>query len=101
MNNTNLHPLLASSIDPTKISATVTGFLTSISGIVLLWATIKHFPITNASYGAFVQTVGGYVFSIASAGGSAYMLYGLLRKVALALLKPKSVPLSTVSTTQQ
>lgn len=92
MNNSNPVPtLLASSIDPTQWSATVTGFLTSISGLVLLWATIKHFPLTQESYGAFVQTVGGYTFAIVSAAGSAYMLFGFLRKIVVAIFAKKPV----------
>jgi len=87
---TNLHPVLASSIDPTKISATVTGFLTAIAGGVLLVANIKHIPLTPDSYTTFTQNVGTVVFSIATGAGAAYTLFGLLRKLALKIFPKKT-----------
>lgn len=85
----NLHPIIASSIDATKISATVTGFLTAIAGGVLLVANIKHIPLTPDSYNSFTQNVGAIVFSIATGAGAAYALFGLLRKAVMKVFPKK------------
>ena len=98
---TNLHPLIASSIDPTKVSATVTGFLTSITGLVLLIANLYHFPLSAADYAGDIQLIGTAVFTIVSAVGAAYMLFGLARKIVMAFFPSKSTvtPLVTVNHT--
>ena len=85
----NLHPLIASSIDATKISATVTGFLTTIASGVFLVANLKHINLTPDAYNAFTQQVGSIVFAITAAGGAAYTLFGLLRKLVMKLFPKK------------
>ncbi len=84
-----LHPALASSVDPTKIAATITGFLTGISGIVMLVASLYHFPLAPSAYDNFVHEMAGGVSAIVTAGGFLYMIFGLLRKLVLKLFPKK------------
>jgi hypothetical protein len=90
-----LHPLIASSIDPTKVSATVTGFLTGISGLAMLAATIYHFPLTPGAYNNFVQEMAGGISAIATAGGFLYMVFGILRKLIVKIFPKKNVQTPT------
>lgn len=84
-----LHPLIASSIDPTKVSATVTGILTGLSGIIMLFATVYHFPLTHDQLNNFIQEFAAATSSIITAAGAAYTIFGLLRKVVAAVFKKK------------
>lgn len=98
---TNVNPIIASSIDPTKISATATGFLTSITGLVLLIANLYHFPLSAVQYAGDIQLIGTAVFSIVSGAGAAYFLFGLFRKAIVAFFPSKSTvtPMVVVSNT--
>lgn len=85
----NLHPIIASSIDPTRISATVTGFMASIASGVLLVASIRHIPITPDGYNALTSQVGSIVFAVTSGISAAYMLFGIVRKLVLRIFPKK------------
>lgn len=85
----NLHPLIASSVDATKISATVTGFLTTIASGVFLVANLKHINLTPDAYNTFTQQVGSIIFAIITAVGAAYTLFGLLRKAVMRIFPKK------------
>lgn len=82
-----LHPLIASSIDPTKVSATVTGILTGLSGIIMLVATVYHFPLTHDQLNNFIQQFAAATSAVITAGGMAYGVFGVLRKVIVAMFK--------------
>lgn len=85
-----LHPFVASSIDPTKISATVSGFLGSIASIVVLIASLYHFPLTLGQYNGFVQEMAAGVSAVAGAASFIYMLFGLGRKAIAAIFAKKA-----------
>lgn len=85
-----LHPLVASSIDPTKVSATVTGILTSLSGIIMIIATVYHYPLTANQLNNFIQEFAAAASAIVTAGGMAYAIFGILRKVVAAIFKTKN-----------
>lgn len=93
-----LHPFVASSIDPTKVSATITGLLGGLSGLVMLVVTLYHFPLTLGQYNAFVQEMAAGAAGIATSLSFLYMLFGLGRKAISALFAKKSV-IAHISTT--
>lgn len=82
-----LHPLIASSIDPTKISATITGILTGLSGVIMLVATVYHYPLSASQLNNFIQEFAAAASAIVTAGGMAYAIFGILRKVVVAIFK--------------
>lgn len=86
-----LHPIIASSIDPTKISATITGILTGLSGIIMLIATVYHYPLSASQLNNFIQEFAAAASAIVTAGGMAYAIFGILRKVVVAIFKKPSV----------
>lgn len=90
MNNSNdLHPLIASSIDPTKLSATITGILTGLSGVIMLVATVYHYPLTPDQLNNFIQQFAAATSAIVTAGGLAYAVFGLLRKAVVLVFSKK------------
>lgn len=97
MDSTNtapvLHPFIASSIDPTKVSATITGILTSLSGIIMLIATVYHYPLSASQLNNFIQEFAAATSAVITAGGAAYFIFGFFRKGVVALFK-KPVPTS-------
>lgn len=95
-----LHPLVASSIDPTKVSATVEGFLGSIAGIVMIVVTVYHFPLTASQYANFVQEFSAAAAAVATAWSAIYMLFGLFRKALAYFAARKTVVAQIVTTTK-
>lgn len=94
-----LHPFVASSIDPTKVSATITGFLGTLSGLVMLIVSLYHFPLSLGQYNAFVQEMAAGGAALATAWSFIYMLFGLGRKVIAILFAKKTIAVTTTTTT--
>jgi hypothetical protein len=68
--------IIASSVDPSKIAATVQGLIISVSSIIILVA--GHFNIIIGD--GEIQLIASQLGLIAGAG---YMLYGLVRKLTV------------------
>ena len=94
-----LHPFVASSIDPTKVSATITGLLGGISGLVMLVVTLYHFPLSLGQYNAFVQEMAAGAAGIATSISFVYMLFGLARKVIAYFFAKSTVSVQTTTIT--
>lgn len=94
-----LHSFVASSIDPTKVSATITGALGGISGLVMLVVSLYHFPLSLGQYNAFVQEMAAGGAALATALSFVYMLFGLGRKLIAIVFAKKTVAVTTTTTT--
>lgn len=95
-----LHPFVASSIDPTKVSATITGFLSGLASLVMLIVSLYHFPLSLGQYNAFVQEMAAGGAGIAVSISFIYMLFGLFRKIVAAISTKKTVVAQITTTTQ-
>lgn len=87
---TNVHPVIASSVDATKVSATVTGILTGLSGVIMLIATVYHYPLQQNQLNNFIQEFAAATSAVVTAGGMAFTAYGLLRKLTLRVFPSKN-----------
>lgn len=92
-------PAFPSSANAQKASATITGILTGLSGIIMLVATVYHFPLTANTLNNFIQEFAAATSAVITAGGMAYTVFGLLRKAAVALFAKKPIPTAIVTST--
>jgi hypothetical protein len=94
-----LHPFVASSIDPTKVSATITGLGGTLAGLVMIFVTLYHFPLSLGQYNAFVQEMAVGGSAIATSISTIYMLFGLFRKGIAIVFAKKTVSVQTTTVT--
>jgi hypothetical protein len=90
---TSLPTWLQSSVDSQKVSKTVTGLLTLVGGMVILYATHKGMPITTDQYTNFVEQAGVFVTAGVSFYGAIQMFVGIIYKV---IMRFHSVSTTTV-----
>lgn len=65
---------LSSSVDPQQLSTTVSGFIISLSAVIIIIAGKMGVPLTQSSVALFAEQLGLAV-------GSLTFLYGLIRKI--------------------
>ena len=74
-----LNSLIASSQDPTKVSATVSGIILGSSSTIVWFATqLFHFQITPSDVSSLATGLG-------MTAGAIYFIYGLVRKLIIKL----------------
>lgn len=78
MNTTRKFGALSSSIDPTQLSATVSGVILSASAIIILIASQFGFNIDNSSVSAFASQAGIAI-------GALWFIFGVIRKIIVAI----------------
>lgn len=72
-----LHPILASSTDPTQLSARITGILIGASSIILgILASVFHVTINPTDWVSLATAIGTFI-------GALYALVGVLRAVTI------------------
>jgi len=69
---------LSSSIDPEKLSASVSGAILSVSALIIMFGGFLGVPLTQNEVATFASTAGLGV-------GSLWFLYGVLRKIIVAV----------------
>lgn len=77
MNKKQLKPIIASSADGAKISATITGIIISCASLIVAFSASKGVAITDAQVVSAAGQIGGAV-------GGIVTLYGLIRKIIIA-----------------
>ena len=73
-----LSSLVWSSADPNKVSATITGFIISLSSLIILVAGYYGFSIAPEQITASAAQLG-------TAIGSIVFIFGLIRKIIIAI----------------
>lgn len=69
---------LSSSVDPQKLSATVSGAILLFSGLLISLGSWLGIPLTDSQIGVFAQQVG-------VGAGALWFLYGVVRKTIVAV----------------
>lgn len=77
--------VLASSENPDKLAASITGSIIAVSSLIILGAGHLGFPLT-------VEQVTNFAGELGAAGGAIYALFGLLRKMVIAIHDKASTP---------
>ena len=82
--------LIASSVDPSKISLTVKGLILGLVPVIIFLAKVKGFDLPESSVTEFAETVGNVIESVTAALSGAMVIVGVLRKilVSVGLYKP-------------
>lgn len=73
----NIPSSVSSSADPSKLSATISGAILAVSGLIMSLATHFGLSITQNQIWQFAQLAG-------EAGGSLWLIFGLIRKGTIA-----------------
>jgi len=84
-----MNKFLLSSVDPSKLSATVTGLIISLASVVILIA--GHFGITLTT-----EAVTAYAAHIGEAIGSIVFIFGLLRKIVMLFVTKSVTPVLAI-----
>lgn len=86
MNNQKTFGILSSSVNPTQLSATVSGAILSISALIIYGAAnFFHVVIGSDAISAFATQAGLAV-------GSLYFIFGVIRKVIVTIQQKFSAP---------
>lgn len=78
-----------SSVDYNKLSTTVEGFIVGVSSIIIFFASLKDITVGTDQVAQFAQQAGTTIGAFGTFVGSIWTLYGLLRKVVVALTEKK------------
>ncbi len=82
-----MNKLLASSVNPEKLSLTIKGILGAVATIVIYFATFKGVEITQGELQSIIDNVGGIVVAIGGVVSSIAFVYGAIRKIVVQLKK--------------
>ena len=76
-----------SSEDYTKLADTVKGVIVSLSSIIIFIGALKGFPVSQDQIIQFAQQAGTTIGAFGTAVGSIWTLYGLIKKIIVAITK--------------
>jgi hypothetical protein len=79
-----------SSVDSTKISATIQGLLAALSGFIIYFAAVRGHVLTPNDITSFGQQITAEVSAVFTVVSGGYALFGIIRKVFVATFGTKS-----------
>ncbi len=82
-----MNKLLASSVDPEKLSLTVKGVLGGAATLILLLATSFGVSVSQGDLQTAIDGIGDLIVAIGGIVSTAAVVYGAVRKIVVAFKK--------------
>ncbi len=81
----NQYPkMLASAVDPYKLSLTIKGILTGLIPVVLVLAPMFHWTVTQSDFDSLTSAIQSIIVSGTAVVSGAMIVWGLVRKLLVA-----------------